>query len=312
MSFLVSIIIPTYNRANIIEQTLDSILMQTYTNWECIIVDDGSIDNSLEIISNYVKKDKRFSYHNRPENHKKGANGCRNYGFELSKGQFVKWFDSDDILLSNALEVSSFYFSKNIELIVCSLEYIDYERKLINKQHKYYSEKLLEDYLIGNISFYTFIPTWNRNFLLKQKYLFDENLGNMDDWDFNLRMLYQNPNIQFIHEILIQYRLHENSLSQEIDKLDFDEIKSEFRAIEKHLSLLKSNKIIDWKILHQYSIDRYRYILRSALVKNDNAKYYYLKQLLIKQYQFYQFKEILKSALAFCFYTIFKKGYKYL
>ena len=101
---LVSIIMPTYNRAHLIGQTLDSVLAQTYPNWECIIVDDWSTDTSDEVVGEYVKKDSRFQYYQRPKDRKKGPNSCRNYGLELSKGEFVKWFDSDDIMHPKFLE----------------------------------------------------------------------------------------------------------------------------------------------------------------------------------------------------------------
>ena len=66
---LVSIIIPTYNRAHLIGETLDSVLAQTYQNWECIIVDDGSSDNTDDVVNDYVKKDPRFKYYYRPDEH---------------------------------------------------------------------------------------------------------------------------------------------------------------------------------------------------------------------------------------------------
>ncbi len=99
---LVSIIIPTYNRGYLIGETLESVLAQTYTNWECIVVDDGSTDATHELLAAYCENDSRFQYHHRPNNRPKGANVCRNYGFELSKGEYIKWLDSDD-LLSNEL-----------------------------------------------------------------------------------------------------------------------------------------------------------------------------------------------------------------
>ncbi|MCM2302197.1 MAG: glycosyltransferase, partial [Flavobacteriaceae bacterium] len=90
---LVSIIIPTFNRAHLIGETLDSILAQTYTNWECIVVDDGSSDNTHIVVGQYVAKDSRIKYVHRPEHMLKGPSSCRNYGFELSKGEYINWFD---------------------------------------------------------------------------------------------------------------------------------------------------------------------------------------------------------------------------
>lgn len=63
MNELISIIIPTYNRSHLIRETLDSILAQTHKNWECIVVDDGSTDETEDVLNEYVKKDNRFQYH---------------------------------------------------------------------------------------------------------------------------------------------------------------------------------------------------------------------------------------------------------
>ena len=82
MNPLISIIIPTYNRASMLGKTLDSILAQTYTFWECIIVDDGSTDDTIEVVKSYTEKDTRLHFYTRPNNMLKRANACRNYGFE--------------------------------------------------------------------------------------------------------------------------------------------------------------------------------------------------------------------------------------
>ncbi len=81
VSIIIIIIIPTYNRAHLIGETLDSILAQTYTNWECIVVDDGSTDETDSLLAAYCAKDKRFQYQHRLSDRPKGANACRNYRF---------------------------------------------------------------------------------------------------------------------------------------------------------------------------------------------------------------------------------------
>ena len=88
---LVSIIIPTYNRAHLIGETLGSVLAQTYQNWECIVVDDGSTDNTEAVLATFTAKDSRFQYDQRPKDRLAGGNAARNYGFELSKGEYINW-----------------------------------------------------------------------------------------------------------------------------------------------------------------------------------------------------------------------------
>ncbi|MDC0637800.1 glycosyltransferase, partial [Flavobacteriaceae bacterium] len=107
MNPLVSIIIANYNRAHLIEETLDSIKNQSYTFFECIIVDDGSTDNSVNVVQNWIQGDERFQFFKRPKSIRKGANACRNWGFkEKSKGDLIKFFDSDDIMLKDHIKIS--------------------------------------------------------------------------------------------------------------------------------------------------------------------------------------------------------------
>lgn len=309
---LISIIIPTYNRAFIIQETLNSILVQTYSNWECIIVDDGSLDNTEEIVTGYISTDKRFQYHKRPENRKKGPNSCRNYGFELSKGIYVKWFDSDDLYLPFALEQYACAFNENIDVVIAKLEIIDFLTGKKNKESLIVSDSIIEDYFTGKIAYYVCGPLWNRNFLEDQKQLFDETISNLDDWDFNLRMLYENPIIKYIYEPLIQYRCHENSLSHEIAKLNFIEIQSEFSAREKHLKLLTNNKKVNPVILKEFIKNRYKFFFREALVKKNKHHPYYLKMLVQNQIDLKDWRGLIKTIFGFMVFSVFNKGYKLL
>lgn len=100
---LISIITPSFNRADIVSETASSIFKQTYSNWEWIIVDDGSIDNSLEVINDFSDKDPRvkvFQRHREP----KGACTCRNIAVEKSSGKYVLFLDTDDLLAPFCLE----------------------------------------------------------------------------------------------------------------------------------------------------------------------------------------------------------------
>ena len=78
MNALVSIIIPTFNRAHLLGETLNSVINQTYSNWECIVVDDGSSDYTEQLMEFYIQKDPRIIFVRRPDNRPKGANACRN------------------------------------------------------------------------------------------------------------------------------------------------------------------------------------------------------------------------------------------
>ena len=99
---LISIIVPIYNVENYLRQCLDSIVSQTYQNFECLLINDGSSDNSADICREYIEKDSRFRYF---EKENVGVSSARNLGIERSKGQYITFIDSDDWVDSEYLEV---------------------------------------------------------------------------------------------------------------------------------------------------------------------------------------------------------------
>ena len=99
---LISIIIPIYNVENYLRQCLDSIIAQTYQNFECLLINDGSPDNSADICNEYVSKDSRFRYF---EKENGGVSSARNLGIERSEGAYITFIDSDDWVDSDYLEV---------------------------------------------------------------------------------------------------------------------------------------------------------------------------------------------------------------
>src|SRR5690554_2487133 len=101
MSELVSILMPLYNAEKWIEATIQSVVNQTYTNWELIVVDDGSSDNSYAIVKALSAKDKRIRL---VQQKNRGACAARNMAFELSKGTYIQYLDADDLLSSNKIE----------------------------------------------------------------------------------------------------------------------------------------------------------------------------------------------------------------
>lgn len=311
MNPLISIIIPTFNRAHVIGETLDSIIAQTYDNWECIVVDDGSNDNTQGILNKYINNDKRFQYHERPADRPKGANACRNYGFEISAGQYINFLDSDDLYLP----VTLCTFATNIEIdcdvIVGKVKSINILSSQTISITKIKSNNLVRDYIERNVTFYVCGPLWKKSFLSKQVHLFDCYISNLDDWDFNLRMIYQNPKIKFLDDIVVIYRVSENSLSSEISKFNLNEIKSEFIAREKHLHIIKKKKILSIKFVQNTVKNRYNYFLREALIIGNYRLYFLLKTY---EYQLYtcDLRGFCKTTFAFIIFVIFKKGYKLL
>lgn len=110
MNKLISIIIPTYNYAHLISETLENILKQSYQNWECIIIDDGSTDNTTEIVKGFLEKDIRFIYIKQKN---QGPNAARNKGIKIAKGDYIQFLDADDSLETEKLSFQLQYLKQN-------------------------------------------------------------------------------------------------------------------------------------------------------------------------------------------------------
>ena len=196
----VSIIIPTYNRAHLIRVTLDCVFAQTYTNWECIIVDDGSTDVSEAVVMEYVKKDSRFHFYKRTKEFNSGGNGARNYGAKLSKSEFLIFLDSDDLLKKNALEnrlKNINLFKKKIDLLINNTAVFKYEVGDSTFLWNIYRESdtnldLLKKFLNTDMPWHTNGVTWSKEFFYKVGG-WNESLKSWQDWDIHVIALLLNP-----------------------------------------------------------------------------------------------------------------------
>jgi len=212
---LVSIIIPTYNRAHLIGETLDSVLAQTYTNWECIVVDDGSTDTIDEVLKLYCDKDERFQFYNRPKDRSKGANACRNYGFELSKGEYVQWFDSDDLMKNTLIErqLQNIRDSHNCISICLLNRYNEDFSKLLRPAKKHEVKYSIYDDFILRILKANLQTTFFKKSDV-ENYIFNEELKKSQEVEFLQRVFRENEaSIYLFNEVLVDLRRHTNSIT---------------------------------------------------------------------------------------------------
>ena len=259
---LVSIIIPTFNRAHLIGETLDSVLAQTYHNWECIIVDDGSTDNTDEVVGEYVKKDARFRYYHRPDEHMPGGNGARNYGFKMSKGEFVNWLDSDDLFSKNKIEKQvEFLINKQESISTCKWTKFkksnDFELKNLSifKDYKN-AQNIFQDY--GKYGFFPSHSFLIDRKILKKSSLWNEHLKINQDGEFFCRVIINSKSICFSKDSYVLYRTSTGNKTSEYSTY-----------------LKAKHAIISWKMIENHlllaDIDSKIYI--------DNAKFYQYKKL---------------------------------
>jgi glycosyltransferase involved in cell wall biosynthesis len=120
---LVTVIIPAYNYGCFISETLDSLLAQSYQNWECTIVDDGSTDNTREVIAHYLSRDRRFSSIRQAN---RGASGARNTGLRSAQGKYIKFLDADDLLERRKIEHHVKYLDDHpqVDIVYGSFRYL--------------------------------------------------------------------------------------------------------------------------------------------------------------------------------------------
>lgn len=211
---MISIIIATYNRAAYIAETLTAIQNQTYTDFECIIIDDGSTDHTDEIVREYVNDDERFTYLQRPDSVPKGANFSRNYGYTLSKGDYVKFFDSDDVMLPHHLETSMKYLEEGSYDFVVG-DCINFnETGLLERPYEI--DRTTAE--LTAMRFADFKTAWITNDLLVKREYADQIsfLAGLRDqateYQYNIKLLLLTENGFLINEVLTHRRIHDDGL----------------------------------------------------------------------------------------------------
>ena len=249
----VSIIIPCYNQACFLPDAINSVMKQTLVDWECIIINDGSIDNSREVAMALVTKENRIRY---IEQENRGLSGARNRGLNEARGIWIQFLDADDILLPEKLE-------KQLDVLmncqVPALSICDYYfceahdvNERITKRRDYEHPRLLHSNPLIDL-----ITRWEtdlsipaHSFLFDARLFtetginFDEMLPNHEDWDCWMRIFNQQPVIVPLHQELIVYRQHSSSMATNKQAM----WRGYEQAINKQIRLFGSNPLIRSKL----------------------------------------------------------------
>lgn len=309
---LVSIIIPTYNRAHLIGETLDSVLAQTYGNWECIIVDDGSTDNTSDVLESYVNKDSRFQYYHRPPDRPKGANACRNYGFQISKGEFIVFLDSDDLLKSSCLAKRiSFLQQRDLDFVIGDTAVIEGGKKVEKLMCKSPHFENKKTYLLAFLNYqvpWTIMSVlWRREIIAK--FSFDESLSRFQDIDLHLRILmYSDYSFSKSNYIDNYYRKDEFSIGKDLN-FQQNVIDSLFQLMDKFMPEIKKNKILEKSFKRFFYLISRDFIFYKVTNRGKNFKKIFQK---VKLYNFFNLVDYFIYMMYYC-YTRFdftnRKGF---
>ena len=295
---------------------MNSILNQTFTNWECIIVDDGSEEIDFLEIENFSKKDHRFKFYKRPSNELKGANACRNYGVKKSKGEFLFFFDSDDLMDVRCLEnrINSFRKYSEFDFLVFSMGhfiketdcYLDKNRKSVNLTNK----KTIEEFVFSEkLPWNVCRPIFKRN-LIKNKIWFNEKMQNFQDDEFNIRVLANlNPKYKSIDITDSYYRMEESNINKYLSLKGRQNILDSFYEYSKTIfDALEMNQINNFR---NKLLLRFFSVLRANISNKTDLKDVYKTIFLFKERLKLTYKEILMLKLVIFFnkYYFNKKGY---
>lgn len=243
---MISILMPIYNRETLIVETLQSIINQSFVEWECIIVDDGSTDKTAEVVEAFIKKDSRFIFLKRPEHLAKGPSACRNYAYEASKGQYIQFFDSDDIMHPNHLLEKSNKIA-NADVVVCKLKQFSnqFEDSLFqfsDSNPLVIEHSAFDDFVSGKFEMMMVAPLWKKDFIDKHLPILTH-LNMLEDHELYARALYENPKIEIINKYLIFYRKGHDALTNAFFKNISSGLPSYLAAKQTVLNLKNSDTI---------------------------------------------------------------------
>lgn len=311
MSDLVSIIIPTYNRAHLIKKTLKSVQSQTHTNWECIVVDDGSTDTTIEVIMAIAKEDTRIRLLTRPDDKPKGANACRNIGFEASTGAYINFLDSDDILLPNKLDLQlEALLGSDYPFSICQTNVWDehLQEDLGLRCESIHSLKPLDDYIQFKIFWSIQAPLWKRETI--ESIRFNESLQQSQEYDFHIRVLADYTNYHTTEEVLTTIISHSTNMSRSrTDRMD-----KFISNLDVRYSTLKRFKNILQPETKTYLFAYFILFYKRMVIERDFRKAYACLQRIIKaihyldDYNGQKFKYLIRWNLAIPSFFLFGKG----
>lgn len=235
MNSKVSVIVPCYNQAQFLAETLDSVLAQTHENWECIIVNDGSTDNTETVAMDYCDRDKRFIYHKKENG---GLSSARNAGLDIAQGEYVQFLDSDDILLPNKFE----YQIRAMEtdnLDVCVCHHSMFTTDINQTWENFFSQSIYD------LTYHGFVYNWGETFViaihsglfthsfLKNYHIrFDEQVHAMEDWLFWVSIIRAKGIVCEIQDKLALYRVQTSSMTHDKKRMQSNRLRVYLRMYE--------------------------------------------------------------------------------
>lgn len=283
---LFSIIVPTYNVEKYIADCLNSIVKQNFKDYEVIIVDDGSTDNTLNIVTGFCDKYDNFYLFKEEHN---GVSTARNIGLNKSKGHYIMFLDGDDFIDSNSLlYISKIITATHKDAYVSNFKTVnsdDCDRQLYDRQidYKMIDERRMSavlDYIkISKIIFTVWRFIVKRDLILKYKLFFINGIVHEDE-EWTVKMLCHIKNLYYIDIKYYNYRLHNNSITTSLNLFNVFCYYDIVTILTKYAILEKVKYKKDFYLFYAKKLSKYATKLISS-VYNDNAKKVKKKNIII-------------------------------
>ncbi|MBT9311113.1 glycosyltransferase family 2 protein [Leptothoe kymatousa] len=249
-NLLVSVVIPAYNAADYLPEVIQAVIDQSYKHWELLVIDDGSKDNTAEVVNDFCQKDSRVRLISKENG---GVSVARNLGAQLAKGDLVAFLDSDDLWLKDKLLVHVNHMAKNPKVGVSfsRVELIESDGQTTNKLTDNIAQEVNPQDL-----FYSNPTVTTSNLVIRKSVFqdlngFDESMQYNEDIDLLFRLAIQNDwKLEGIDQVLVQYRLHASGLSSTLKKMEDGWVKLMQKArqvapnlVEQHYSAAQSAQL---------------------------------------------------------------------
>lgn len=302
----VSIIIPCYNKGGYLSDTINTILNQSYKNWECIIVDDGSSDNSRQVAESFCRLDSKIKYVWKENS---GVADARNVGIDLSTGEYIIFLDADDTLSNEKLTATIEEFKKNPELNVVYSNFLFIFNNDFTKPRKSsFRVKLKSDVYTDIIKSWDstlLVPIhaciYRLSFLRKNKILFCNTLKNREDWDFLIQVAMKTNYFYYVDQHLCSYRVVPKSRSTNASTM----ITGTDELFHKHMNV-NSIKSIAFNLRYRIILNQIYTIVGKTRDINSLSMYSIANSPRFKLYYYLQTPFAILSIIRMTMYKIYR------
>ena len=286
----ISVIVPVYNVEQYLSRCIDSILAQTFTDFEVLLIDDGSTDNSGKICDEYAERDSRIRVFHKENG---GVSSARNLGLDNAQGEWIFYIDSDDYLDISALDcIAPYCLPKDIDLILFDY-YIDYKSHKYYTYQTYYVDKIkqINEILNGKVEGYVWNKVIRKSLLTKNDIKFPEKINLWEDMAMVIKLFYFASNVKLLKQGLYHYAQNNTSLVHSMTEQKIQDKINACRYIER---FLQENKIYNaciipfmkrayfskieyllYKPLRNYDKWEKNYAVSNNYIDRFNLRFYY-------------------------------------